>query len=375
MRRFVVPFAVVLALGLAIVAGAQQYSFVVTGDGRSARSPRPGMDENGTNATVLRELVREILRIQPKFVLFNGDLVHGYTGKQEFRSQLEAWLAIMKPVYDAGIHVYPLRGNHDTSSAGADEVWNEVFSRCYALPGNGPEGEKNMTFAAREENALVIGLDQDEWHEHAVDVGWLRKQLEENTQPVVLVMGHEMAFRSGSHTDNLDNNASLRDAFVKALLGAGAQVYFAGHDHFYDHLEITDPAYPGVTLHQVVVGTAGAPFYEGQDYAGNNSGWTVKPVKHIEQTYGYVLGEVDGLHVSLSFMGRVAPGVYKAQDTFSYTAAAKQVEPSVAAPAGYPLSGHGEPVGARTARLVDVDGMLARSARRERRRAVPTSPW
>ena len=331
MRRICAVVAFLLALGLAVAAGAQEYSFVVTGDGRSASPPRQGMDENGINVTVLKELVKEILRVHPKFVLFNGDLVRGYTNRREFRGQLEAWLAIMKPVYEAGIHVYPVRGNHDSSSGAAEAVWDEVFSGPYALPANGPAGEKDVTFAAAEENALVIGVDQDGWHEHAANLGWLRTQLNENTRPLVFVIGHEMAFRSGGHTDNLDNNVSLRDAFVRLLMAAGARVYFAGHDHFYDHLRITDPEHTGNTLDQFVVGTAGAPFYHGQDYAGRNEGWTVTRVKHIEGTYGYLLGKVDGLHVSLSFMGRTAPGVYGEQDTFSYTAAPHQAEPAAAA--------------------------------------------
>ncbi len=334
MRRLPIVLSLVLALALAAAAGAQQYSFVVTGDGRSATPPRAGMDENGINVTVLRELVKEILRIHPRFVVFNGDLVHGYTTEQEFRGQLEAWLAIMKPVYEAGIHVYPLRGNHDTSSTAAREVWNEVFSGPYALPGDGPAGEKDVTFAAAEANALVVGVDQDGWHRHAVNLGWLEQRLEANTKPLVFVVGHEMAFRSGRHADNLDNNEWLRDAFVKLLMASGARVYFAGHDHFYDRLQVADPAHPGDTLEQIVVGTAGAPFYHGEDYAGDNTGWTVTPVKHIEKTFGYVLGRVDGRHVSLSFMGRSAPGVYAAEDTFAYTAAPRQPAPAADAPAG-----------------------------------------
>jgi hypothetical protein len=323
MRRLLLT-VMVLILGIPASGGtawAQRYSFVVTGDGRSEKTPRPGMDENGINKTEMKELVSEILRIKPKFVLFSGDLAYGDTTEREFRTQLEAWLAIMKPVYQAGIHVYPLRGNHDASSTNAGEVWNEVFSGPYALPGNGPVDERNVTFTAVEENALIVGMDQGGWHQHAIHLGWLREQLAQNKQPLVLVMGHEMAFRAGHHTDNLDNNASLRDGFIAALGSAGARVYFAGHDHFYDHLEITDPkGHPDLDIHQFVIGTAGAPFYHGSDYDGNNGSWTIRPMKHIEDTFGYVLGEVDGLHVRMSFMGRSASGAYQPMDAFEYDA-------------------------------------------------------
>ncbi len=323
MRRLLALAAIAVLALSATAASAQQYSFVVTGDDRSDDPPRPGMDADGINTTVMTELVAQILKIKPRFVLFNGDLVHGQTTEPGFRTQIGAWIALMKPVYEAGVHVYPIRGNHDVSSVNADRVWNEAFSGPYALPGNGPEGEKNVTFAAAEENALIIGLDEYGRHKHMVNLAWLRRQLERNTLPLVFVMGHEMAFRAGHHRDNLDNHEPLRDEFLDVLGKARARVYFAGHDHFYDHQQITDPKrHPDVKIDQFVVGTAGAPFYQGRDYDGSNGSWTITHVKHIEMTYGYVLAKVDGPRVSLFFMGRVAPGVYEALDTFAYQAAA-----------------------------------------------------
>jgi hypothetical protein len=170
--------AVVAAAVLALVPGRStsetreegpHYRFMVTGDGRSDRSPRPG-DEDGINKTALTELVPEMLRVRRRFVLFTGDLVYGYMSESSFPSQLRSWMRIMKPVYDAGIHVYPVRGNHDVYSTNADQVWRETFSGPHALPQNGPDG-------AVESNALILGLDQWGWHRHAVNLGWLRKAL------------------------------------------------------------------------------------------------------------------------------------------------------------------------------------------------------
>jgi hypothetical protein len=320
----------ILAVAFPAAARAQHYTFVVTGDSRASEPARPGMDSNGINTTVMKELVAEILRIKPKFVLFNGDLVYGFTGEQEFRTQLAAWLEIMKPVYAAGIHVYPVRGNHDASSVNAYRVWNDTFAGPYAVPDDGPEGEKNVTFSATEENALIIGLDEYGTHRYAVNLPWLHERLARNTLPLILAIGHEMAFRAGDHEDNLDNEPALRDEFIAALGEAGGRTYFAGHDHFYDHQRITDPErHPGLAIDQFVVGTAGAPVDQGHDFAGNDGSWVVRHIAHVELTYGYVLGEVDGPRVSLFFMGRLAPGVYEALDTFAYTAEGK----AAAAPA------------------------------------------
>ena len=52
-----------------------------------------------------------------------------------------------------------------------------------------------------------------------------------------------------------------RDAFVQNVSGA-AEIYFCGHEHFYDHTMIAGTTLPGGTgidgLHHVLVGTGGA---------------------------------------------------------------------------------------------------------------------
>jgi len=282
------------------------------------------MDENGINKLILSEEVAATIKEKAKFILYNGDLVLGYTTEDGFRSQLQDWIKIMQPLYDAGIHVYPVRGNHDAFSKGAVKVWNEIFSGPYALPQNGPAGERNMTFAARESNALILGVDQFGTHEHAVNQAWVNRLIAANKLPLIFVLGHEMAFKAGHHDDNLDNNVAARDTFILSLANAGCRVYFAGHDHFYDHMEIKDPVnHPGFDLHQLVVGTAGAPFYKGDAYDGHNGSWQLTHVTHIEDTFGYVLVEVNGRKVTLTWKGRVSPGVYKAGESWSYTVPVK----------------------------------------------------
>ena len=201
----------------------------------------------------------------------------------------------------------------------------------FKLPADGPEGEKNVTFSATEENALIIGLDQYGTHRHAVNLPWLHERLTRNTLPLIFAIGHEMAFRAGDHEDNLDSEPALRDDFIEALGEAGGRTYFAGHDHFYDHQRITDPERrPGLSIDQFVVGTAGAPVDQGRDFAGNDGSWAIRHILHVELTYGYILGEVDGTRVSLFFMGRLAPGVFEALDTFAYMAEG-QAAPTAAA--------------------------------------------
>jgi predicted phosphodiesterase len=316
------------ALGLALLAGlcqAQHFKFIITGDGRSNGLPgRSGYDDNGINKTIVKELVAETLRQKAKFVLFSGDLVLGYTNEEVFRNQLTSWLILMAPLYDRGIGVYPVRGNHDAYSTNDEAVWTSVLSGRYRLPDNGPEGEKNATWSFEYENALFIGVDEWGKHEHAVNQAWLDEQLAKNKKPHIFVMGHEMAFKAGHHDDNLDNKPAARDAFIDSLFKAGAKVYVCGHDHFYDRTDVSDQAkFPGQTITQLLVGTAGAPFYHGDKHNGNNGSWSLNVDKHIEDTYGYTLVEIDGLNATLTFYGRTSAGMYSPMDSFSYTASAK----------------------------------------------------
>jgi hypothetical protein len=96
-------------------------------------------------------------------------------------------------------------------------------------------------------------------------------------------------------------------------------------------------------LHQIIVGTAGAPFHATYAYDGDNGPY--KPVGVFgESQYGYVLVEVEGGHVTMTWKRRTAPGVYAAGgDVFRYTVAAEpkrhatgDVMPAATAPAATP---------------------------------------
>ena len=314
------------------------WKFIVTCDSRGST--------NGIQQTALSELVTEILSQGVDFVLFPGDLVSGNAsiGPAGFEAQLRAWVEIMEPVYDAGIGVYVSRGNHEIMDVWGYRIrpdidpqdnhatrWLNVFgSDLYPeqkLPDNGPAPEKYMTYAVTHKNALIISLDQYAGinHDtiHMVNQEWLNAQLAANTRPHIFIAGHEAAFRA-MHTDCLDNRTAERDAFWASIRNAGGRTYFTGHDHFYDHALIDDgDGNPGNDIHQYIIGTSGAnPYTWSPPYSGDNSYYTVEQLDHAEN-YGYVLGEVDGLNVTLTWMQRHTDdlsiqGIYQPDDVWSY---------------------------------------------------------
>ncbi|MEI6127349.1 MAG: metallophosphoesterase, partial [Pseudomonadota bacterium] len=117
---------------------AEAVRFIVAGDSRGG----PGTGYPFLNTTILGEIAQATLAENADFILLPGDLVWGYpTLTYPLIDQLAAWRTTMQPVYDAGIGVFPCRGNHDAANdSPARTAWNTVFSGEYALPDNGPAG-------------------------------------------------------------------------------------------------------------------------------------------------------------------------------------------------------------------------------------------
>ena len=301
---------------------APKWSFVVAGDGRADPKAKRPEDKDGVNTLITGEIADAVIQENAKFLMWTGDLSYGYTKTaEEFESQLLTWRGLMAKVYAKNIPVLACRGNHEAGAKDSEAVWNKVFHGRFAMPGNGPSTEKNLSFYYGKGDVLAIGLDQYIYGKEAVNQPWLDSVLKQYPKPFIFAMGHEPAFMDGSHKDTMDANPEQRDEFWMSMINAGARVFFCGHDHLYDHMMVTRAgANPGPEVHQIVAGTAGAPFYKIGDYSGKNEGWILKRINHIDNTYGYLLVTIEGMKATITFKGRTAPGVYKAMDTFSYMA-------------------------------------------------------
>jgi len=300
-------------------ASAEPWKFIVTGDSRGSN--------NGVNTAILAEIAGQVVSQAPEFIIFPGDLVNGYTSEGNLQSQLMTWRNTMQPVYDAGIGVYPVRGNHEKGdSYGVPTAWNNVFSGAYSLPQDGPAGEENLTWSLTHgtgrAKAIVLGVDQYYPSlDHKAPQAWVDAKLAATDAPHVFALGHEPAFKA-DHSDCMDDAPTDRNLFLNSLIDAGGRSYFCGHDHFYNHLRADDgDGDPNDDLHQFIVGTAGAPLRSEGSYGGNTGPWT--PTKDIdgdgsddpgtfERQYGYMVVEIDELDVTMTWWHRTGANTYVA---------------------------------------------------------------
>ncbi len=287
-------------------ADAQSWKFFVCSDTQSASYVVP-VDTN-----ILGEFAAVVAAERPAFVLCAGDLVNVATVEN-----YAIWTNVMSPVYEAGIPIYPVMGNHDVQDL--PPFCYQFLGAISRLP-TFDAVEKNYAFTWS--NALFLMVETDyPLTPHRVNQRWLEAVLATNSAPLVFAVGHEPAFKNNAHRDLLDNAPEERDAFWSALGRAHCRIYFCGHDHCYNHARVDDgDGDPENDVHQIVLGSIGGYLYPGAGYDGTNTLWT--PVSIFRQDlHGFVEVRVDGNGVSSIWRPRIAPGIFQASsEVFTYAA-------------------------------------------------------
>jgi len=148
---------------------------------------------------------------------------------------------------------YPVVGNHEAETS-SDMQWLRNFNAGgSSLPNvvrNGPANclETTYSFDYGEVHFVVL----NEYFDGASDVGtdgdvsdalhsWLTDDLDANTKPIVLVLGHEPAYplpdadsgRLRHETDSLNAHVTNRDRFWTTLSSHSVAAYICGHTHNY----------------------------------------------------------------------------------------------------------------------------------------------
>jgi hypothetical protein len=311
------------------------WKFAYINDTRGDNTNTPG--KSGINDVVVRMMAVDIVKEGASLVITGGDAVNGFFGNggTGYGAQFANWRTAMAPVYNAGIPVYPVRGNHEFGPLEKRLPWPPVYPapavrpvpelldayraafRDSYIPKNGPPGEEGLTYSFSHKNAFFVALDQYGDHPQRVNQGWLTGEFSRNRLPHVFVYGHEPAFRV-LHSDCLAYYPVERDRFWDSIGDAGGRVYFAGHDHLYNRALITDSK--GREIRQVIAGTGGAPLAKWPgEYA---EGSRVKKEFADSDHYGYVIVTIEGPKAAIDWKAIVKDGSamkWKVLDSFSYT--------------------------------------------------------
>jgi hypothetical protein len=276
-------FYIIVFLNFSLIQGQANWRYAVLGD-----------THVGSSDTVA-EMIPFILEDSVDFVVVVGDLVEGGLGTpgSQLLQELENWKTIFAPIYNAGIPVYGLRGNHEDDANNDVNMWNTAFSGSYAFPQNGPIGETNLTYSFTHKNAKLIMLDVYK-NIHQVNQTWLDQELTSNTSQHVFTFGHEAAFKV-FHGDCLDDSIVARDQFWISLKNSGCKVYFCGHDHFLDAALVEDgDGNSQNDIYQYLVGTGGGWLMsQYSNYNGLNSAFSPNRIFH-EMEFGYSIVEING---------------------------------------------------------------------------------
>lgn len=287
---------------------ARAWTFAVVGDSRGT-----GYTYNdGVNWEILKIIAENIKDKKCNLVVFPGDLIQGSKNHSE---QYKSWRDAMAPVLNAGIPVYPVRGNHEEWGDTDATQWRKFVSeKLKNVPQDGPAGEKLCTYSLTHKNALFIAVDEyfnRKGTKHTINQGWLDTQLQNNdrnTYPHIFVYAHTPAFKvsgSSGSTGALYDDPSVRHALWTSLRDHGVRAYFCGHIHFYTANRMKD--YGSPELYQICNGIGGAGL---DDYHGNvdtahviyGVDSSVVEAKNIGGHHGYNLVYVDGNKVTIDLM-------------------------------------------------------------------------
>ncbi len=177
-RNGVLFFLAFLAVAvLAVPQPALALRAVLISDTQGSKGP----NYDFINKTETEAVNKAILAMNPKpdMVFCLGDLAgRGFT--EETGYQFEAWKELMRPITDAGIPLYVIKGNHElTRARNADDPSKlryftsnqEAFLKAFSsMPSNGPKGYEHLAYTVSDKKTKTVFV--------AIDSYYLEKDLE-----------------------------------------------------------------------------------------------------------------------------------------------------------------------------------------------------
>ncbi len=172
-------------------------------------------------------------------VLMLGDNNYGDGSPESYRVRFEE---PFKPLLDAGVTFYAVRGNHDAGAQWNYPLFNMGGQRYYTFTRKAgvlpPVAGDLVQFFALDS----VNLDDGQ-------LMWFDRQLSESKAEWKIVFFHHPIYSSGRYAGS---SAARRSTLERALVEHEVDVVFAGHEHVYERMA------PQQGVVHFVVGAAGA---------------------------------------------------------------------------------------------------------------------
>ncbi len=216
------------------------FTFVVFGDNRPASPDLPMPD-------VFRQIIGEVRRLHPAFVITTGDLIYGSVKDQSLvQKEYDEVLPLVRTL---GVPTYFATGNHEIRGVAANEALyrRNVSDRLYYSFNYG-----NTHFVVLDTD--VVGQDH---RVMGAQLAWLERDLARVQGRVrhIFVFEHQQPYPVSLHIgSSLDVYPADRDRFQAVLEKYHVEALITGHEHLYD-----TSVHGGVR--EIIAGGAGAPLY------------------------------------------------------------------------------------------------------------------
>ena len=291
---------------------------------------------HGTSLHVIDAINREMIRHNVDFVIQVGDLA-----EKSSATAFKARAACNRPLEDAGIQFYPLRGNHDSRDLESVRQFQAAFPNRPGVEGHGgssPDlpGAQGMTYSFMHKNGKFVLLDTfplddgtSKGKSYAIedDLPWINAQLQAKDHRFALVFAHKNLLGQ-NHKDNIFSNDGIIDqdmpqdvqnAFFACLQRNHVGCFLSGHDHLYHRSTIKSPDGRS-EVRQVICGSASYKFYEPVPPFSNRETSLVKELNRI----GFLIVRVNRESIKFEyysaepFGSKPASPHWEIRDTFEY---------------------------------------------------------
>jgi hypothetical protein len=319
-----------------------------------------GFDPNSVAVEIVNQINQQFIQKKVKFVIQVGDLCDKGTTAGLCTRALYA-----QPLYNAGIGFYPLRGNHESKQACAQDfvrIWPQTQTGMHntspmgvfnvdGLDAKGPspagspfrvgkilgspdpDGTGNLnglSYALDYNNARFVLLDQFEPLDGGVasspfsldttiakQQGWIGSQLSSRAAGThAFVFGHK-GLINVQHVDTLfgknpSQHGEQQDAFIESMARNNARYYIHGHDHMHDRSIVTTTDGVSAKVTQLLCASDSSKFYipanPSNDKCYDEPAPPVgvgrlrqTPLSQELNTVGFYIFKIDGPQVTVEF--------------------------------------------------------------------------